>query len=334
MRRPGPASIALAVPLLWLLSGCGRSDPFLLRPADPSPTAQLLPSETWAPRALAMFRGRDGGVATWADLMEAAGRCDVVIVGEQHDDATAHAFELALVSDLLASFPGSILSLEMLERDEQEILDAHLAGEIPLEAFIEATGSATWGGRRWEDSYGPLIEAAQRTGSGVVAANSPRSYVRRARTEGYDALRALPPEEQRLFDLPRRLDEGEYRARFEALMTSARAGAGNPPPTREEVDAALRPQMVWDATMARSIAAALRKRGRGSAKVVHVVGRFHSDFDGGLVSELRRAAPFASILVVSLVPETSRQLRDDDRGRADVVVYTGGAVGQPAAASR
>ena len=320
--------IALSLATL-LPTGCGRSDPFLLRPADPSPRSQLLPAEPWAPRALAMFRGRDGGVATWADLMEAAGRCDVVIVGEQHDDATAHAFELALVSDLLASFPGSILSLEMLERDEQEILDAHLAGEIPLAAFIEATGSATWGGRRWEDSYGPLIEAARRTGSGVVAANSPRMYVRRARTEGYEALRELPPEERSLFDLPDRLDEGDYRARFEALMVSARERAGTPPPTREEVDAALRPQMVWDATMARSIAGALRERGRGSAKVVHVVGRFHSDFDGGLVSELRRAAPFASILTVSRVPEASRHLREEDRGRAYVVVYTGGLAPTP-----
>jgi uncharacterized iron-regulated protein len=87
--------------------------------------------------------------------------------------------------------------------------------------------------------------------------------------------------------------------------------------------------MVWDATMARSIAGALRERGRGSAKVVHVVGRFHSDFDGGLVSELRRAAPFASILTVSLLPEASRHLREEDRDRADVVVYTGGLAPTP-----
>ncbi|MEY3025053.1 MAG: hypothetical protein RJA16_1879, partial [Planctomycetota bacterium] len=38
-----------------------------------------------------MFSGHDGRVVTWADLMDAAARSDVVILGEQHDDAVGHA---------------------------------------------------------------------------------------------------------------------------------------------------------------------------------------------------------------------------------------------------
>lgn len=299
---------------------CSRPDHFAGRPADPSPMEQLLPAQPFAPRALPIFAGQDGRVVTWADLMEIAGRCDVVIVGEQHDDAVGHAFELAIVSDLLASFPGSALSLEMLERHEQEAVDAYLAGELELDVFIEETGSANWSGKqRWEDSYGRLVEAAKRTGSAVVAANAPREYVRLAGREGYDALRSLPPEEQPLFDLPDRLDDGAYRARLVELMTESRGEA----PTDAQVERALRPQMVWDATMARSIAQALASRGNDAAKVIHVVGRFHSDFEGGTVLELVRAAPFARILVISMVATESRSLATDDEGRADIVVYTG-----------
>ncbi len=317
MKTPLLAAIAIAS---ISAAACSRPDPFAGRPADPSPKEQLLPAQPFAPRALPMFSGHDGRVVTWADLMDAAARSDVVFIGEQHDDAVGHAVELAVVSDLLASFPGSALSLEMLERNEQEAVDAYLAGEIELEAFIDQTGSANWSGsQRWEDSYGRLVEAAKRTGSRVVAANAPRGYVRIAGREGYDALRSLPPEEQALFDLPSQLDDGAYRARLVELMTRSRGE----PPTDEQVERALRPQMVWDATMARSIAKALAAREDAAAKVVHVVGRFHSDFDGGTVLELERSAPFARILVISLVNEGSRSLAADDEGRADIVVYTG-----------
>ncbi len=311
------------------MAACGRRDPFAGRPPDPSPADRLLPQTPWPGRSLAMFRGRDGAVATWADLMEAAARCDVVIVGEQHDDAAAHEFELALVSDLLASFPGSALSLEMLERPEQAMLDAYLAGELPREAFIERTGSTDWGGRPWERSYGRLLDAAARLDAPAIAANAPREVVRKARREGYDALRALPPAEQAWFDLPPQLDRGAYRDRLAELMRRSREAAGLPAPSEAEIDEALRPQMVWDATMAASIAAALAARPGPAAKVVHVVGRFHSDFDGGLVGELRRRAPWASILVVTLIPGESRSLREEDRRRADLVVYTGPARGSP-----
>jgi uncharacterized iron-regulated protein len=312
--------LAATVLVPAILASCSRPDPFAGRPADPSPKERLLPSQPFAPRALPMFSGRDGRVVTWAELMDAAARSDVVIVGEQHDDAVAHAVELAVVSDVLASFPGSALSLEMLERHEQHEVDAYLAGELELAAFIEATGSANWSGKqRWEDSYGRLVEAAKRTGSPVIAANAPRSYVRLAGREGYDALRSLPSDEQALFDLPDSLDDGAYRARLVELMTESRGE----PPTDEQVERALRPQMVWDATMARSIAAALAARPNDAAKVVHIVGRFHSDFDGGTVLELMKADPFARILVVSLCNSARRDLDSEDQARADIVVYTG-----------
>ena len=49
-----------------------------------------------------------------------------------------------------------------------------------------------------------------------------------------------------------------------------------------------RAQLVMDATMAESIAAASRA---GAVKVVHLVGHFHCDFEGGLIQELRRRLP-------------------------------------------
>jgi len=305
------------------LAGCSRPDPFAFVPKDPSPSEHLLPQEPWAPRALPMFSGRDGRVVTWADLMDAVASSDVVVLGEQHDDANGHAVELAVLENVLATYPGSVLALEMLERDEQAAVDALLAGELSESEFIERTGSARWSGAQsWEESYGRLVECARRHDAAVVAANAPREYVRLAGREGYESLRALPAEQQASFDLPSSLDDGAYRARLRQLMTDARAARGEGPPSEEEVEAVLRPQMTWDATMAASVARALDRRPNGVAKVVLVVGQFHSDFDGGTVLEIARRAPFARILTISLVPEPFRSLRGEDQRRADIVVST------------
>ena len=81
-----------------------------------------------------------------------------------------------------------------------------------------------------------------------------------------------------------------------------------------------RGQLVMDATMAASIA---ETRRAGAEKVVHLVGHFHCDFEGGLVQELRYRDPDARILVITVLAEAETELRDEDSGRADFVVYTG-----------
>ena len=67
--------------------------------------------------------------------------------------------------------------------------------------------------------------------------------------------------------------------------------------TDEQIDDSFRAQLVWDATMADSIA---RVRPNRESKVVHLVGQFHSDFEGGLVQALRHQAPATRVLVISM----------------------------------
>ncbi len=102
-----------------------------------------------------------------------------------------------------------------------------------------------------------------------------------------------------------------------------REAAGNPPPSEASIENLLRSQMVWDATMAASIANALADPDLPpDAKVVHAVGRFHSDFEGGTILELARLMPEVRILVVSVTPDGVAP-EDDDLGRADVLVFGG-----------
>lgn len=293
------------------------------------PTA-VLPSTPFPATGLPMFEGESGRILTWTDLMAGVAWADVVILGEIHDDAVGHDVQLAVIENIMSLDPDTALSMEMLERNEQPIVDAYLAGEIDAAAFTEQTGSANWGGAgTWHEWYLPMIDVAKRHGAPVVAANAPRRFVRMARVDGFPALKALPPAERALFDLPMPLHEEAYERRFRELMQRMAADHGNPPPTEEAMAATFRAQQVWDATMGASIAGQLRsdlalfgEKGR-TGRVVHLVGQFHSDFNGGIVQEVQARAPFAKILVISLKPEHRLALRDEDVGVADAVVYTG-----------
>jgi uncharacterized iron-regulated protein len=322
------------------LSGCsigGERGYYLTRPQAREPSDAVIPLQPSPPRSLAMFEGDTGRVATWADLMEGVAWAEVIFLGEVHDHVEGHLLQQAIVEDALASFPGTAVSMEMFERDDQPVVDAYLRGEISVDELVERTKSLGWGAspfressaeeRRaiWDLNYQPVVDEAKLRGARVIAANAPRAYVRRARMEGYDALRALPAEERALFDLPGSLEDGVYRSAFDAVML--REGEDrNDPEVRTRIDNTYRSQQVWDTTMGRSIAMAFEPRegdpdGAAVTKVIHLVGGFHVDRRAGTVTRLLEARPGTRVLTIQVIPADERRITDGDRGRADLVIY-------------
>jgi uncharacterized iron-regulated protein len=306
---------------------------------------------------LAIVGGEDGQPVTWSELMAAIVTADVIVLGEEHDDAVGHRVQQAIVEDVLARWPDAALSMEMLDRRKQAVVDDYLADFIDLETFYERAGSTRWrkvaldyldgsinrktfkqrvtriGWPDWENNYQPMIDAAKTAGAPVVAANTPwRVYTSVARKDGYERLADVTPAQRALFALPEEVPEGPYRERFwEAIAGRAE---GEPPPepeegegmgdahtaiTDEQVLDMFRAQLVMDATMAESIVGAARA---GADKVVHLVGHFHCDFEGGLIQELRRRWPEARILVLTTLSQDAQELDEEDIGRADFVVHT------------
>lgn len=307
------SSLLITVLITLLLAGCHgpRSGSMV----SESEQTAIVPEHPWAPTGLPMFDGSNGKIMTWASLIDAIARADVVVLGEEHDDSVAHRFQLAVVSQVLASWPKTAVALEMLERDQQEQVDAYLAGKLTETAFLETVASGPESRRSFAEFYLPIVDAAGREDATVIAANAPRKFVRMARTEGWDGLLEQPRDQRDLYVLPETLDQGAYRQRIEELMRSY-----GKEPTREAVDEVLRAQQIWDSTMADSTLRALRH----ADKVVLLVGRFHGDFAGGTVEQINRHDVLARVLYVSTINEDARRLRPEDVGRADLVVYTGG----------
>ena len=299
------------------ITACATPSPVPATRPPLSPDAAIAAAPE--PATMHAFDGRSGRPWGWPALVARIAAADAVFIGEQHDDAGAHKFQAAVAEAMCVARPGAAVSLEMLERDDQAAVDEYLAGTIALDEFIERAAVRNWAGSgTWVPWYQPVVEAARMRGSPVIAANAPRRFVREARASGYAPLAKASPEDRALFDLPESLPRDAYRQRLADLMRDARSGSDEPAPTEEEIDAFQRAQLVWDATMAASVANAL---GRAPA-VVHLAGSFHIGRDGATVTEFRRRRPDARALTIVCVDAASDSLREEDRGLADVVVYT------------
>lgn len=284
-RRSRPAA-ALLLFTLALLPGCATvGDWFALGP-------------DWV-----AVDTRSGETVTLEQMADELAAADVVFLGELHDSPVGHGLQTELLALLAERRPEIVLSLEMFERDVQPELDRYLAGEIGEEAFL--ADARPW--PRYAGDYRPAVEWARAAGRPVLAANVPRPLAKRVAEEGLGAVVGEP-------HVPHFVDhaDGEYRERFDATM-SGHGGVDEDSMTRY-----FAAQCLKDEVMARSIATALRGEHRG-ALVVHLCGKFHSDFGLGTVERLRRRAEELDVALVSMRrgSRDPASLSDEDRAAAE-----------------
>src|SRR5918993_537060 len=187
-----------------------------------------------APAARYRAFDSDGKQVTIQEVVEAFGGADVVLVGEEHDDPTAHLLEAELLRraherhGLGAGAKGRpvALSLEMFERDVQLVVDEYLAGLISERHFLAS--SRPW--NNYQVDYRPLVEYARAQKLPVIAANAPARYVSRVSANGPASLGALSEAARAtLPPLPFRPASEAYAAKFGRFMG---LDAATTPPTQ------------------------------------------------------------------------------------------------------
>ncbi len=299
---------------LSLLAGCKGSGDRMVRPL-PDPAAPLADVNV---HELHLFNGMNGSPMQWEDLVRAASEADVVLIGERHGHPIGLATAARLWEQVAAARPDAALSLEFFERDEQVALDDFLTGVTADEpAFWRAAGRSA---SNYPPGHRAMVETARANGQPVIAANAPRRYVTKARVDGFDSLRQLSEEQQRLFVIPESLTGGRYREKFFEMMSDHSEGEPNPDAPPVDGEGFFRAQNMWDATMADSILQAIAQ---GRHPVVHVVGQFHADYSGGTVSRIAGQRSDVLVWTISMVDDWSETLRQEDEGRADCVIYVG-----------
>lgn len=233
----------------------------------------------------------DGNPSNLDKLFESVGQNEVVFLGEQHDDATAHALQLQIFKAVFEKYGKErklALSLEMFERDVQTVVNEYLNNLITESHFL--LSSRPW--NNYKQDYRPLVELAKTEKIPVIAANAPRRYVNMVSRGGREALNGLSPDARNwLAPLPYNPASETYTKKFKALM-------GGSPESQMGIDKILDSQTLWDATMSYSIYEFLKENKK--PLVVHLNGAFHTENRLGTAEHLLKFRSKTKFIVVTM----------------------------------
>jgi uncharacterized iron-regulated protein len=275
---PATAAIALAASL----SGGDA--------AVPAPRA-MAPACAVPGSWLGSTSGASGGALSARDasqvIAQAATR-PVVLLGERHDSADHHRWQLQVLAALHARRPSMVIGFEMFPRRVQPVLDRWVAGELSEADFLRLS--------EWDQIWGfdpqlylPMFHFARLNRIPMVALNVERALVRAVAVGGWDSVPAERREGVGRPAPPPDAYVSQLRSTFELHLPPPTPGAsGTPGRSRTDSDASfgrfLDAQLTWDRAMAEALARHVRST--GGPLVVGVMGSGHLQFGHGVPHQL------------------------------------------------
>ncbi len=246
---------------------------------------------------------RDGNDVTVNQLVSDLARCDVVFLGEQHDNDSGHQFQLDVITELVNQGRSVVISTEQFERDVQGAVDDYLSGRIDEDSFLKA--SRPW--KNYPQHYRPIIEFAKDHKLPVLAANVPRRIASDASSGKELALADIP-------FVPRKstTTKNAYWQNFSATMKGHLGADGD-----EKLNLFFASQCLKDDSMAEAITDFLATNSHDRKIVVHLCGHFHSDYGLGTVSRTLQRNPLLRFTVVTMeTPSADNKPADIEKIRS------------------
>lgn len=210
-----------------------------------------------------------------AGVLRRAASAPAVLLGERHDSAEQHRWQLQTLAALHAVNPDLAVGLEMMPRSRQPVLDRWIAGELDEATFLKESGwSEVWG----FDSafYMPVLHFARMHRLPLVALNVNRALVSRTAKDGWAAI---PATEREGVGDPAPLPPA-YVDELAQVMSQHGSPVDRDSARFQRFTQA---QALWDRAMAEAIAAAHRRTGR---TVVVLVGAGHLRYGHGVPHQL------------------------------------------------
>ena len=250
-----------------------------------------------------------GDVLPRTQAIDAAGRARVVLLGEQHDNAAHHRWQLETLGALYRIRPDLAVGAEMFPRRLQPVLDAWSRGELEEVAFLEQTDwDKTWGFE--SELYMPIWRFVRDHHIPLRALNVDREDVRKVSGGGWAALDAGLRAELGEPAKPLTAYREELQEVFDAHMAHLPEGKK---PKDGDVERFIESQLLWDRAMAAGIAGQT-----GQRPVVAIMGSGHIRFGHGVPHQLRDLAVDSIYTLVPVSPD--EDCEDVREGLADVVV--------------
>ena len=211
--------------------------------------------------------------------MARAARADMVLLGERHDAAEDHRWQLDVLAALAARRTTLIVGFEALPRAAQAPLDEWSRGELSVDQLLaRLRWRETWGVE--PELYLPLFHFTRRYRFRTIGLNVDRDLVRQVGQRGW---RAIPPAERHGIGDP----ASPAPAYVDRLAASYAEHRCVPPERVRDTDGFTRfvdAQLLWDRAMAEALAAAAAAN--PDALVVGILGTGHLEFGDGVPRQL------------------------------------------------
>jgi len=327
--------IVLTLPLLALLAAVGLGIGWL-----PGKVLALAATENDGEACQTVggwFDPAAGALLPAEGLIRSPSERNIVLLGERHDSAEHHRWQLHTLAGLHAYRSKLVVGFEMFPRGVQSALDDWSKGELSEVDFLKA---ARWG-EVWgygSEFYLPLFHFVRQHRLPMVAMNVDRTLVSRVGEKGWSAI---PQDEREGVSDPAPASDAYRRSLAQVYLaklgggldeTSREGGADRPhaqdlgetpdlSTVLESDDFArfVQAQLTWDRAMAEALLAARREN--PDALVVGILGRGHIEHRHGVPHQL---ADLGEDSVAVLLPvEVGAACQALEPGVADAVFLVG-----------
>ena len=228
------------------------------------------------------------------DILQQLMKAKIVYLGETHDSLEDHQAQLTIIREMQRQNPKIAIAMEMFQRPFQSVLDNYLAGKLTEEQLVEQTEY----NQRWRfpwEYYASIMRFAKENQLPAIALNTPSEVTRKVASQGLDSLTAedkkyIPP----ISEI--RTDNAEYRQLLlEVYQQHQKAAQGN----STAFERFLQAQVLWDETMAESIAQFVKAN--PDYQVVVLVGKGHIIYGYGIPSRVERRLGVGNVKVRSIL---------------------------------
>lgn len=251
--------------------------------------------------AYQLFTGK-GKKANFGQLVKAMQEQEVILFGEYHDNPIAHWLQLEFTRQL-GDAQRLTLGAEMFEADNQQALNAFLAGQLSAKGLDSS--ARLW--KNYPTDYAPLVKYAKEKNYPFIATNIPRRYASLVAKGGFEALDTVSAEAKKwMMPLPVPYDSLLACYKNMLQMMGGHGGSNLP-----------KAQAVKDASMAHFILLHLQP----GVPFIHYNGAYHSDYYQSISWYLKRSRPALRIGTISTVTQASLSRLDKEHlGKADFII--------------
>jgi uncharacterized iron-regulated protein len=273
--------------LLWLvlLTPNGQTEEFAV-PNSGSPYQNLGDLQTGE-----ILHLPTGLTVNFDQMMDSVATSRVIYIGETHDNIEAHKVQLQIIKKLTAQFPVAI-GMEMFRRSAQEELDKWRTGELSVKEFKKLFHTNWGSGYRL---YQPIFDFARTNQLPLIGLKSTRKVE--------NSFRSGDPAPGNMF-YPGLDDKDPYHRAY------CMAAFGGHRGTEKALEKPYRMLLLWEETMAQTVARFLTNPKYKNTKLVVLSGGFHIQYGFGIPKRAYRRIPHAYSTIQPTITHIPEELQD------------------------